>query len=987
MKISHSWLTDFVELDSSEWTPQRISTVLTDLGLEVEHIDDQAAELDRFVVGRVLTCEKHPKADKLSVTTVDAGEPEPRTIVCGAPNVAAGQLVPVALDGAVIPGADFTIGKRKLRGIESNGMICSQAELGAGEDSDGIWVFDDEQATPGTPLAEYLGHTDVVYDIFNTPNRADCNSHVGVARELKAFMTSEGLSSPERSDGDLLGMTDPRHSVPGMTNGDLPSFTTGLVDPSPAPRYALRRINGVAVKESPQWMQDRLRAVGLRPRNIIVDVTNYVNMELGQPLHAFDFNKLRGGTIEVHTVSAQKFVTLDDKERTLDENMLMICDGEGPIAIAGVMGGQNSEIDDATTDIVLESAYFDPSSIRKTAKKLGLSTDASYRFERGVDIGNVMGALDRATELILEHAGGTPASEVDLYPSPVQPQPIKVRYQKMRDINGIDVSDERIREMCASIGCDVKELDDSACEVVAPTWRVDLGVEIDIAEEIMRLFGINNVPANEVASVSLAGAGLDSSVQAGGSQERLQKRRELRTLLQGRGYADCVTSVLTSPELSSFGGEEPALLKNALGKEFSALRTSILPGLVGVASRNLRHGADAVRVFDIGSTFHLQNTSEFGIDQREHLVVLVCGRREQHWSLSDRSLDLFDMLGDLAVLGAVHFAPLVDRTSGLWTENAVSVMVNGTVVGVAGEVHPNLAKAFDVEVPVFAAEIDVRAIPIEQQTYVPVAQYPSVQRDLAMIVEEGVTAGEIISVITKAASDTFQGAQVFDVFRDNEHVGENKKSVAVAMVFRSNERTLVDDEVDASMKAIIKAAEKNLNAHVRGNDVINKGGGVGMAQRPEKGRAPLRAVSGKQKPEESELPAGMGESDGGEDISIQKIWELVRKSTDIIVALREENAILRNEVSSLRKSETTLQDRIQDFLGRIETLERVQYAEPDVPARMSAKQIDRLEDSMKPEPRQPQGPPPATGSKVTITITVENDGSVNVDNTVRAKNG
>ena len=811
MKISQAWLSDYVDLDPIDWPPQRISTVLTDLGLEVEHIDDQAAELDRFVVGRVVTCEKHPKADTLSVCTVDAGETDKRTIVCGAPNVAANQMVAVALDGAVIPGADFTIGKRKLRGIESNGMICSQAELGVGDDSNGIWVLDAPNTNPGTPLASFIGHTDVVYDIFNTPNRADCNSHVGVARELRAFMASEsGVSSFARNAEN-----------PSVS---LEACPIGPVDPELAPRYALRSITGVSVVPSPQWMQDRLTAIGLRPRNIIVDTTNYVNMELGQPLHAFDQSKLRGGTIEVHTVPAQKFVTLDGKERTLDDEMLMICDTQGPIAIAGIMGGQNSEIDDATTDIVLESAFFNPSNIRLTAKKLGLSTDASYRFERGVDIGNVMGALNRATELILEHAGGTVSGEVDVYPSPFSKSAITVRYEKMRSINGIDVPDKRIREMCVSLGCEVIEIDDTACEVIPPTWRVDLGVEIDIAEEVMRLYGINNVPVNDMASLSLAGAGLHDSVQAGGSPERLQKRRELRTLLQGRGYADCVTSVLTSPEISSFGGEDPVVLKNALGKEFSALRTSILPGLVGVASRNLRHGADAVRVLDVGSTFHIQSSSEFGVDQQEHLVVLVCGRRESHWSLSERGLDLFDLLGDLSALGNVSFAPHVDRITGLWSKNTVSVRVNETVVGTAGQVHPNLAKAFDVDVPIFAAEIDVRRIPIQQPTYTPVGQFPSVRRDLAMIVDEGVTAGEIINVITKAASEFFQGAEVFDVFRDAEHVGENKKSVAVAMIFRSNERTLVDEEVDASMMEIIAATTKHLGAHVRGNDVINMDG-------------------------------------------------------------------------------------------------------------------------------------------------------------------
>lgn len=810
MKISHGWLSEFVDLDPTEWTSDRIAEVLTDLGLEVEHVDDQARALRRFVVGYVVSATPHPKADKLTVCTVDAGEPEHRTICCGAKNVAAGQYVPVALDGAIVPNGGFEIGKRTLRGVESNGMICSSSELGLDEDHDGIMVLSDSYP-PGTELAVALGLTDVVYDVFNTPNRADCNSHIGVARDLAAYIAVQSsgqraASSDKRATSYELRATISEHPV-----------TTGFVDPDLAPRYALQRIRNVKVVPSPDWMQQRLLAVGLRPRNILVDVTNYVNMELGQPLHAFDYNKLRGGGIEVKTMGAPfTFTTLDDKQRQLSGSELMICDLEGPVAIAGVMGGNNSEIDDTTTDIVLESAFFNPTSIRRTAKALGMNTDASYRFERGVDIGNVIGAMNRATQLILEYAGGEAAELIDLYPSPLQPAPIRVRYERMRSINGIDVSDATIRRMCEAIGCSVRELDATACEVVPPTWRVDLGAEIDLAEEVMRLHGINQVPVAEYGRLNMTGKTLHPSVQAAGGSDRLQRRRDLRRMLAARGYSDCVTSVLTSPELASAGGAAPAHLKNALGVEFSALRTSILPGLLAAASRNLRHGVDTVRLSDIGSVFDLDATAELGVRQRETLCLLVTGDRETHWSLPQRALDLYDLLGDVGIVASVATEPRPDGLPGMWTPNLVELRQGDRVVGLAGQLDPQLAAAFDVERAVYAAEIDLRLVSQTTARYQPVGQYPSVRRDLAMIVDEAVTAAAIIDSIASAAPGTFRGAEVFDVYRHDQHVGVGKKSVAVAMRFQHDERTLVDDEVDASVAEIIRALHRDVAARVRG---------------------------------------------------------------------------------------------------------------------------------------------------------------------------
>ena len=817
MKISQKWLSEFVEIDPDSWPPERISDVLTDLGLEVEHIEDQQAMFNRFVIGVVKECEKHPKADKLSVTQVDVGEDELRTIVCGAPNVAAGQTVIVALDGAVIPGADFTIGKRKLRGVESNGMICSEAELKNGEgDASGIMVLD--EGTPGLPLTDAMGWDDVIYDVALTPNRADCASHVGVARDLAAFMEIHEPTSTSRIVGRVP------QSREQTTESSQNAVTAEVDDADLCPRYALQRITGVKVGPSPEWMQQRLRALGLRPRNILVDVTNYVNMELGQPLHAFDYNKLRGGGIVVKVAKKdEKFVTLDDKERTLNETMLMIQDLEGPVAIAGVMGGQNSEIDDDTTDVVLESAFFNPTNIRRTAKTLGMNTDASYRFERGVDIENVVGALQRATELILEHAGGEAKELVDLYPAPYQAPTVRVRYERVRAINGIHETDQTIRLMCAALGCEVKELDETSCEIVPPAWRVDIHSEIDIAEEVMRMHGINKVAAAEQATLNLGGLNLHESVQAAGGTEKLKRRALVREQLRARGYADCVTPVLTSPDTAKIGGKTPVELANALGQEFSALRTSIVPGLLAVASRNLRHGAATIRLADIGSVFNTDASTELGVKQEEHLCMLITGDREEHWSLSGRTLDLYDLFGDMDLLGNVNFGAPSELTDSVWTENTVSIESGKSIVGRAGQISPELAAAYDIEGPVYVAEITLRDVDSPMATYRAPGLYPTVRRDLALVVDEGTTAGQVIEVIERAAPKTFRGVKVFDVFRDDEHVGKGKKSLAVALTFRSDERTLVDEEVDKAMAEIIKVSEKKLGAHVRGS--VHQGDG------------------------------------------------------------------------------------------------------------------------------------------------------------------
>ena len=805
MKLSHRWLQTFVDLDPATWTPERVSTVLTDLGLEVEHVENMAETLRGFVVGHVLTKERHPKADKLSVCTVDVGDGSPRTIVCGAPNVDAGQTVPVALVGARVPTADFVIESRPLRGVTSEGMICSQAELGLGEDHNGIWVLT-TSAAPGTPLATALGLDDVIYDVAITPNRADCTSHIGIARDLLAYKRVHESSA----------QTDLRMpSIDVPSQGSTTAVDVRVEAEDLCPHYIAHVVTNVKPVESPSWLKDRLTALGLRPRNVIVDITNYINMELGQPLHAFDAAKLDGNTIVVRRAHASEntFRTLDGKDRTLASDMLMICDATRPVALAGVMGGENSEVDEHTTTVVIESAYFAPTSVRRTAKAHGLSTDASYRFERGVDPAGVRRAADRAVALLCELAGGTPGARVEVGAPLPTPQPITYAHDRIRTLVGINESNERIDLMLASVGC--------VCAnntATPPTWRADLQIQADLAEEVMRLYGINAIPSSTTAHLSLSGDRLPAHLRAGGEHGRTLRDR-VRTMLVARGYFDCVTNVLTGPDdhLASDASEHVAL-KNALGKEFSTLRTSLIPSLLRVASRNLRHGQTTVRLVELGSQFRRDAAVPVGVHQHEMLALCCAGSSEHHWSAPSRPIDLYDLLGDVqSVLPSVTVHPIDAPISG-FSPNAVYLRVGDVSVGVAGEVDAALAKRCDLDRPPVVAVIDLRALPQQQRTFTSVGQFPSVRRDLALVVKEEIPAGRILDVVRELNIPLLRSVGVFDVYRDAS-MGEGVKSVGIDMTFRSDERTLVDSDVDTAITSIIDATAKALGARVRGASV------------------------------------------------------------------------------------------------------------------------------------------------------------------------
>jgi len=807
MTISLQWIKEIIDLDWSVWDVARVSHALTDLGLEVEHADDQAAALGRFVVGFVTDRQPHPKADKLSVCTVDVGEDSPKTIVCGAPNVAAGQYVPVALDGAVVPNGGFSIGRRTLRGVESNGMICSKAELNLGEDHDGIWVLGlTPDALPvGQALATFLGKTDVIMELGITPNRADCLSHTGVARDLAALT------------GGTLRLPDV--TVPAVPS-DASSVTVQIADPTLCRRFMVRRIDGVRVVESPQWLKDRLTSIGLRPRNAIVDVTNYVMHECGQPLHAYDAATITDGTFVVQTAGAAgvtSYTTLDSKHRTLEPSMLLICDAAGPVGVAGVMGGEHSEITDGTTSVLLESAWFNPTSVRRTAKQLGLSTDASYRFERGVDIDGVEWALDRAAQLICELAGGVAADRVDAYPLPLAPIPFDVRFDRVRMINGVDVSNETIVSNCKSVGCIVSAVTQTQCTVTAPSWRVDVTSEIDIVEEVMRLYGVNNIPVASHARIAMMAPAVPDHLQ------RSTLGPAMRSYLIDRGCVECRTTVQTSPEMIDAVGHAAIRLKNPLGLEYSALRTSLIPNLVLVAGRNLRHGADTVRIVEQGKVMTAEATSDFGIREDERIGIVLAGAAEQHWSGATRNLDFYDVTGlvvDTVARAGLHDVVLqpdtAEITGSVWSDNRLAIMRGTERIGTVGQVEPGFVATADIDVAVFAAEWTVRTPLPAARTYNAVGAYPAVRRDVAFVVDDAVTAGDIMATVRQASTDLVRNIDVFDVYRDKTVIGEGKKSLGITITVRSDERTLVDADVDAIVSAIISSVQSRHHATIRG---------------------------------------------------------------------------------------------------------------------------------------------------------------------------
>ncbi|MFC1876137.1 phenylalanine--tRNA ligase subunit beta [Thermodesulfobacteriota bacterium] len=800
MKVSLNWLKTFVPIDL---TPDELAASLTMAGLEVEAVSDRFEYLKSVRVGRVATVKNHPNADRLKVCDVDIGE-RMLTVVCGAPNVREGMLSPLALPGTHFPN-NRILEKGVIRGVTSEGMLCSEAELELGTDTSGIMTLDDK-LTKGQALSAALNLSDTMIEIDLTPNRPDCLSIIGTAREIAAIV-KKGLSCPDTT-------------LP-VTGKEIHERTSVTVDaPDLCPRYAARIIEDITVAPSPFWLQERLRSVGLRPINNIVDITNFVLMEYGQPLHAFDLDRLEENRIVVRAAAeGEVFTTLDEKERTLLKDMLLICDGKKPVAIAGVMGGLNSEIETDTRNVLLESAYFNPVSIRKTSKNLGLNTDASHRFERGIDPQGTLVALDRAARLIAEIGGGRILDGViDKCGNLPQPQTIALSMKQTNRLLGTDFSRTEIRDFLVSIGFDIREDTADALSVTAPSFRVDIKRPEDLMEEVARLSGYDHIPT----TYPLIPA------ETRTPQTVIVHRRNIKTIMNGFGFDEAINysfmdkrdcdRLLLAPDDYRRSLVE---ILNPLTEDQTVMRSSLLPGLLKSAHRNISQRSKTGRLFEIGKIFIGKGKTHLP-DEIEILAGLWTGSRtEALWNVPETACDFYDLKGIVeGLFNALKIKNIsftrMPMDAGSYIKNgfAAQIVTGDTPLGLVGELHPRVLKNYDLKQTVFYFELDMTRlygmIPESLQAG-PIPKYPATSRDVTVIIDRDIEAGSLLTFIRDLKEGLVEQLSLFDVFADDP-IPEGKKSVSFRIVYRSHEETLEDDMVNNIHKRLSERLIDHFNA-------------------------------------------------------------------------------------------------------------------------------------------------------------------------------
>lgn len=805
MKISHNWLREYIDV---RLKPLQLADRLSMLGLEVAGYEDLAAQYDRFVVGRVLEVIKHPKADRLTLCKVDVGR-EQLEIVCGAPNVAAGQKVVVALVGATIPrnqhdpeAKPFVLERATIRGVQSNGMICSAFELNVGEDADGILVLD-ANAKVGTPFAKHQDLADVIYDMEVTANRGDWLSHIGVAREIQV-LTGKKAQLPKIR---IKESSTPASQV----------ATIKILDREKCLRYSSRILRNVRLGPSPKWMQDRLQAVGVRPINNVVDVTNYVLMETGQPLHAFDYDTLADHTIIVRcSQEGEAFTTLDGKERTLRADTLMICDGRRAVAVAGVMGGANSEISDKTTNVLLESANFSPGNIRRTSKFLGLSTDASQRFERGVDIEMSVYAVNRAAQLLQEVAGAEVlAGTIDVVPKRKKPLTVSVRVTRTNAVLGTSLSKKEIINHLRLLNLAPVSSTKDAITFRIPTFRYDLVEEIDLIEEVARVHGYDNIETKTRTTVDFSKP-----------LKIWTKEDELRRAMIGSGFHEVLTYSLQDRSHAAIGGGLPVDVLNPVSTEATTLRTSLVPGALSVVQHNRAHGRPDLRLFEIGNVFSRREGGSLedlsGYEEESRILMLMTGNfLPQQYGTEHRRVDLLDLRGEAEAilskfcLDKYRFISY-DSASAL-IESALAVEINGSYAGFLGKVEKSTAQRFDIEDAVFVCELKLDVLErgwISEKKLTPLPRFPSVHRDLAFVVDMSTEQESVARTIREAGGTLLSDLVLFDVFTGDQ-VGAGKKSLAYSLELQPLDRTLTDREIDAEIARIVTRVESACRAKLR----------------------------------------------------------------------------------------------------------------------------------------------------------------------------
>lgn len=799
MKISLKWLNDYIDL--KDITLEDILDKLTYAGLEVEEVDDQSKNLENIVVGYVVEAKKHPNADKLSLCKINDGNEE-FNVVCGAPNVAAGQKVVFAKVGSIIPNGKFKIEKAKIRGEVSFGMICSERELNISDNHEGIMVLD-SSLKEGTSIADALELNDVVLEIAITPNRADALSHVGIARDLSALFDRP--------------MKYPELKLKESGRKSLELASVEILDAENCLRYIGKVVTNVQIKESPEWLKRRIRSIGSRPINNIVDVTNFILHEVGQPLHAFDLDKLNGKKIIVRSAGTDtKFTTLDSKERNLRSQDLMICDSAIPVAIAGVMGGENSEVTGSTKNILIESAFFNPSSIRKTAKQLGLSTDASYRFERGTDPNITLWAAQRAAQLIQETAGGEIAiGEIDVYPKPIEKKSATLRFSRLDQILGYHIDSEEVEKILQRLGFEIKEKSKEFLSVSIPLYRHDVEREIDLIEEVARIYGYNKIP--EVSKISVT---LEEKVDHSAFDDRV------RVLLNSLGFYEIITNSLLSDEIANRFGK-PVNVLNPQSSEMSHLRPSLLPGMLTTISNNLNVNERDLQLFEIGKVFEKVGGQIKSFDdfvESEQLLMITSGNfTRTEWYEKDRAADLYDMKGLVAafiknILPGAKYDLINSANHPECFDSALALIINDKEFGYCGKLKKEFGSLFDLNQDVFLFQTnlgELKQISVPKKSFNELLKFPKVYRDCAFVLDLDIESERVVEVIKENGSNLLHNVKLFDIFQ-SESLGTDKKSLAYQLEYYDSARTLTEEDIEKVFTKVIKSVEQKFNAQLRG---------------------------------------------------------------------------------------------------------------------------------------------------------------------------
>ncbi len=806
MTISYNWLSEYLP---EKIEPEVLSEILTAIGLEVESLEkfeDIKGGLEGLLVGEVISCEKHPEADKLKLTKVNIGNPELLNIVCGAPNVAVGQKVIVAMVGSTIyptNGEPITLKKAKIRGAESEGMLCAEDEIGIGESHDGIKILDANCVTGSLVKDLYKPHQDYVFEIGLTPNRMDAMSHLGVARDVCAYLSYHNKKKTE--------VKNPL-SVEIKSDSNSSNIKITIENKEACNRYCGVSISSVKVEESPVWLQQKLKSIGLNPINNIVDVTNFILHETGQPLHAFDANKIKGNQIIVKTVVEEtKFKTLDEKERKLRKNDLMICDAEEPLCIAGVYGGINSGVTNQTVNIFLESAHFDKGFVRKTALKHDLRTDASTRFEKGVDISNTLKVLQRAAVLIKEIAGGEITSNyIDVYPNPKEKTIIDFDFDYLKKLSGKSYGTEDVKSILTALGFEMIKEQPHQIQLAVPFSKSDIFIQADIVEEIMRIDGLDNVEIPNTISIA-------PSTDKSGKYFSLNEK--LANHLVGLGFNEIFTNSIGN---SAFYSEEilksAVKMMNSLSVELDMLRPQMIQSGLQVIAHNLNRKNNDLRLFEIGKTY--TKTGENQYKESKHLVLYISGNTaDVNWNQKAKTSDFYYLKGvidNVFNLALVKNYAIVTKNNE-WFDNGCEIISAKKTVAVLGSVSKKLLKQFDIKHPVFFADIDLdflhnqKTKPIQYQE---IPKFPEVNRDLALVVDKNVSYSQIEQIALSNKFEQLKNIQLFDIF-ESDKLGVNKKSMAVSFTFLDENKTMTDKEIDGFMQKLITDFEKTIQAEIR----------------------------------------------------------------------------------------------------------------------------------------------------------------------------